>query len=516
MTSASAAGKTVFQNGTRYDVAVIGAGFGGLGAAVDLARRGARVALCEALAYPGGCASTFRRKGFAFEAGATLFSGFAADQLFGRWIRDLSLPVTIDFLDPVVELRTPSFRLPVPLDRDALLDRFARLEGAPIERLCAFFAYQRRVADVLWQLFDDPELLPPFDAAALARHARRSPRYLALVPLIGRPLAAVLARHDLEGFTPLRVYLDALCQITVQCSSAEAESTFALAAMDYYWRGTGHVRGGIGVLARALTDAVGALGGDVFLANAVKAIHTENEGFRVITRRGELFARSVVANVLPHGLRRLLGAEEGAIPHLDRLAARVEEGWGAAMLYLVVEPPEGADESAHHLEIVVDEGAPFLEGNHVFVSISGARDPGRAPAGMRTMTCSSHVPMKKLRALAPAEQAAYIASIQARMRAALDAHAPEWTARVRHAETASPRTFERFTGRFWGHVGGVPRRAGLGAYAGLGPTPVRRGLYLAGDSVFPGQSTLATAVGGVRVAERIARDLGDFTAGTGR
>jgi hypothetical protein len=49
-------------------------------------------------------------------------------------------------------------------------------------------------------------------------------------------------------------------------------------------------------------------------------------------------------------------------------------------------------------------------------------------------------------------------------------------------------------------VGGVPRRAGLGQYARIGPTEVERALWLVGDSVFPGQSTLATAIGGQRTA----------------
>jgi phytoene dehydrogenase-like protein len=52
-------------------------------------------------------------------------------------------------------------------------------------------------------------------------------------------------------------------------------------------------------------------------------------------------------------------------------------------------------------------------------------------------------------------------------------------------------------------VGGVPRRAGLHNYEGIWPAPVAPGLYLVGDSVFPGQSTLATAIGGQRVARRI-------------
>ena len=59
---------------TWYDTVVVGAGFGGLATALELTQRGARVALCESLNYPGGCASTFRRHGYSFESGATLFS----------------------------------------------------------------------------------------------------------------------------------------------------------------------------------------------------------------------------------------------------------------------------------------------------------------------------------------------------------------------------------------------------------------------------------------------------------
>ena len=70
---------------------------------------------------------------------------------------------------------------------------------------------------------------------------------------------------------------------------------------------------------------------------------------------------------------------------------------------------------------------------------------------------------------------------------------------------ASPRTFERFTRRSGGWVGGVPRRAGLSAYDLRLPFRVAPGLYLVGDSVFPGQSVLATAVGGTKTVEVLER-----------
>ncbi|MEY3212550.1 MAG: hypothetical protein RIT28_3031, partial [Pseudomonadota bacterium] len=97
-----------------FDAVVIGAGFGGLGAALRLAEGGARVALCEALAYPGGCASTFSRRGARYETGATLFSGLGEGQ-FLRQLRDRYAPeLRLDFPDPVVELRAPGLSLPIP------------------------------------------------------------------------------------------------------------------------------------------------------------------------------------------------------------------------------------------------------------------------------------------------------------------------------------------------------------------------------------------------------------------
>jgi len=56
-----------------YDVMVVGAGIGGLTTAALLAKRGKSVLVVEQHYLPGGCASIFRRKGFTFDVGASLF-----------------------------------------------------------------------------------------------------------------------------------------------------------------------------------------------------------------------------------------------------------------------------------------------------------------------------------------------------------------------------------------------------------------------------------------------------------
>ncbi len=477
------------------DAVVVGAGFGGLGAALALAERGARVVVCEQLRYPGGCASTFTKGEARFDAGATLVSGFGPEQLFGRWNARHGMNLALEWIDPLVELRAAGLRLPIGRDRDAFVARLGELPGAPREGLRSFFAEQRTIADVLWEVLGDVDALPPFDLAALTRHVRRTPRLAPLLRFVARPLTVVMARHGVADFAPLRTYVDALCQITVQCNAAEAESTFALAAMDYYHRGTAHVRGGVGALAQALADAIGRAGGDVRYSTAVRALRRDGAEWIVETRRGPLRARQVFTNVTPTALGRLVG-ESVLPPAIAQLGREVDGSWGAVMRYALVRPHASWPQGAHHVELVDEPTAAFVDGNHVFVSVSGA-DEGRAPAGLRTVTASTHV---ALGAVEPAR----VGAVRERMKRTMDRLAPELGDVVREYP-ASPRTFERFTGRPHGAVGGIPRRAGLRAYAELGPREVLRDLWLVGDSVFPGQSALATATGGVRAVAAAMR-----------
>jgi phytoene dehydrogenase-like protein len=68
----------------------------------------------------------------------------------------------------------------------------------------------------------------------------------------------------------------------------------------------------------------------------------------------------------------------------------------------------------------------------------------------------------------------------------------------------TPITFRRFTRRAWGWVGGFPQTHLSRAW---GPR-LSPGLWMVGDSIFPGQSTAAVALGGLRVAQAILGQIG--------
>jgi len=484
-----------------YDAVVIGSGFGGLAAGLRLVEDNKKVLLCESLKYPGGCASTFEKKNLNFESGATLFSGFGEGQLFEKWRVAHQLPITFSLLSPTILFRLPEHNISIFPNREKTIQGFCNIPNAPTSQIRAFFAYQKQIADILWPVFDDPYRLPPFSLNGLWWHICRSWKYLRLLPLINTPLINILKKFDLHNFSPFVQYCNALCQITIQTDIQHAEAPFALCTMDYMFRGTGHIQGGVGNLAQAMVQRIEDLGGDIRMPGRVKAIKRQQQHWSVQIRNESIATKSIIANILPSGLERLLNTPLPKPEH--QLQKRVEEGWGAVLLYLIIKDDPSLPSKALHIQCIGDPRLPLLEGNHIFCSL-GASGENLDP-NLRTATVSTHIAMPKYQNHNDIPQ--LISAIQSAMKTLIQQQIPEIYPHILEYLPASPRTFARFTSRAQGCVGGIPRRKGWKNYQGLWPKPTHPNLWLVGDSVFPGQSTLSTAIGGYRTASAVIKAL---------
>jgi len=89
----------------RARAVVIGAGFGGLAAAIRLAARGYAVTVCERLDAPGGRAYVFRQDGFTFDAGPTIVTApFLFEELWAKAGARFAEDVELRPLDPFYRL----------------------------------------------------------------------------------------------------------------------------------------------------------------------------------------------------------------------------------------------------------------------------------------------------------------------------------------------------------------------------------------------------------------------------
>ncbi|MDX1417154.1 MAG: hypothetical protein R3293_23310, partial [Candidatus Promineifilaceae bacterium] len=283
----------------------------------------------------------------------------------------------------------------------------------------------------------------------------------------------------------------------------EANALYGSAALDLPRRGVFRVHGGIGSLAKTLATWIVDHGGQVLYRREVQKIdHTRQGRFIVHTnKQDEIEAGRVVANVTPWALLELLNDE--APNSLRREVSYRRPTWGAFMLYLGLDRTALPADLANHHQVIVDGEKSLGEGNSIFISLSDAADEQRAPVGKTAATLSTHTAVSPWWRLLNHGREQYLsqrAEYAERMIAAAETALPGIGSAIDLCLPGTPVTFETFTRRPQGMVGGFPQTS---LFRVRGPKTGIPNLWLVGDSIFPGQSTAGVTLGAIRVAADI-------------
>lgn len=278
------------QNTAQQHIAVVGAGPGGLTAAMLLAARGFKVTVCEKDGQVGGRNAAIMRNGYKFDTGPTfLMMNFILDEVFeeaGRRIGDYLKCVK---LEPMYRLQFTNKRIEPTTNRDAMLqqmegffpgsgigyDKFMTVER---ERFRRMYPCLQKDYGSFWQYF--------------SKNMRHALPKLS----IGRSLFSVLGDYfgDDEqlklSFTFQSKYLG--------MSAWECPGAFAILPYVEHAFGIYHVIGGLSEISEAMARVCGELGVNLRLSSPVKQLLLEGRSVRGVelTSGEKIFADETVLN----------------------------------------------------------------------------------------------------------------------------------------------------------------------------------------------------------------------------
>lgn len=496
-----------------YHTIIIGAGVAGLTLGALLARSGRQVLVLEAHTTPGGCASSFRRKrpdgsAYVFDVGATLFGGFQPGGAHDWVARRLGVRFPVVPLEPAMQVHLPDRAITRWGDPAAWADERRRALPEHAQAAEAFWRNQESLADIAWRFAARYPAVPPETPGDLLRLMPAiRPELLSLLPHLRRTVGHELHRHRLTD-RALRSFLDAQLLISAQVTADQCAWLFGSVALDLARQGVFYAAGGAWSIAYTLADALIRDGGDLRYRAPVERILVRDGIARgVQLRNGEqLAARNVVTSSTVWNVPHLLG--DATPPALLRRSNRLTAGWGAFTVYLGLAEEAIPPGLAEHHQVVRTYDEPLGEGNSAFISLHPSSDPSRAPAGQRAVTISTHTRPEPWFALRSSDRAAYVARkhlYAERLLEALDRALPGARAAIRYQQAGTPVSFQRYTSRQNGAVGGIAQLPHQSGFQSLGVrVPGIARLWMVGDSVFPGQSTAAVTQSAIRLYKLLA------------
>jgi phytoene desaturase len=370
---------------TRQTV-IVGAGPGGLAAAILLAKSGVKVTVVEKRADVGGRTSTLRQDGFQFDIGPTFFLyPRVLKEIFAAAGYDLDREVPMTRLDPQYRLvfEDGGELLATP-DVARMEKAIAAISPEDAKRFHQFMTRNRVKLD---------KFLPFLQAPFESWRDLMKPEMMKLLPLLApwRSLDSDLQVHFKDdrirlGFSFQSKYLG--------MSPFRCPSLFSILSFLEYEHGVFHPTGGCGAVTRAMARIATELGVEILLDEPVERVLIERgRAVGIKTANHTLAADAVVVNADFAGAMKRLVPNAQRNKWTDRRIASKRFSCSTFMMYLGIDGRY--DDVSHHTIFLASNYRQNLrdieslhrlsENPSFYVQNASVTDPTLAPEGQSTL-----------------------------------------------------------------------------------------------------------------------------------
>ena len=468
--------------------AVIGSGFGGLGAAIRLQSAGIDTVLYEARDLPGGRAYVYHDDGFTFDAGPTVITApHTLTDLFELTGRNLYDYIQLKEVQPMYRLIwSDGDRFDYVRDEETMVKQIAERSKSDAEGYQRFFEYAKKVfdkgytelADIPFLKFSDMMAVSP---ALIKLRADRSVYNTVAKYVKDDHLRQALSFHSLlVGGNPF------------QTSSIYTLIHF----LEREW-GVHFPEGGTHALVRTLVKLFEELGGEIRLSTPVKSVDVvkKNGGtkHRILDGKGvEQEFDFVVSNAdVHHTYKKLYSSSKAA----QKRAKKLEKmDWSMSLFVLYFGTDIAYDDVAHHTILFgprykgllddIFKGSKLPDDFSLYLHVPTVTDKSLAPDGCSAAYVLAPVPHL---GRADVDWDEIATEYGDRIIEALEVEMPDLRNHIVTRRHITPKTFENELAAFKGSAFSVAPKLTQSAY--FRPSNADSaipGLYLVGAGTHPG------------------------------
>ncbi|MHB8173593.1 MAG: phytoene desaturase family protein [Nitrospirota bacterium] len=467
-----------------YDIAVIGAGIGGLTAGALLAKNGYSVAVFEAGHVPGGYCTSFKRHGFTFDSCLDAVSGWGEDGWLKRIFKRLGIENNVEMvrLDP---LRIDNFagdRVNVP--------------GTIPELINLLYGIAPREKEGILNLLDAMEEIY---RTAMGMPPEMLYSYPKIKGIVGKYREKTYKEFLDEFITDpkARAVLCDRCAFLGLPPSKVSALAMTIMFMTYSVGGGYRIKGGACRLTEALVKALHENGGELHIKTPVVNILTQDgKACGIAVPEGETRARAVIAAADATAICGMAGID------IDRAQTSIS----FYMIYLgLKDAPEIPDSMGYY---------PGYDIESTFADV--AKDIASPNASLEMINYSRLSPE-----MAPDGHASVMLMSKAeysfskpwnecrdheadKLMALAESAVPGLKESVVFKETATPLTLEKYTGNLRGAAFGWEQNV---INARTSSRPRLPGLFFAGHWTYPGGGIESVAASGLSAAESAATEI---------
>ena len=473
------------------DVVVIGTGMGSLSAAALLSKEGLNVHLIEQNWIPGGCTSSYPRKHFVFESGATTLVGLDEGMPLRFLLDQTGIELNARILDTPMTVYLGKSMITRHQNIDQWIEEAKKHFEGDQE---GFWQEAYRISQFVWNSSMKYLNFPPTTFSDLVGLIRSmSPSDIWPARYAYQSTYQIMRRYGVANDTFLR-FVNEQLMITAQNTAPEVNFLFGAAALCYTNYQNSYIDGGLINLVKAIIDYIESKGGSVEYRNPVTAIEPTNSGYQIESKKGTYESRFVISGIPINNTLEIWKGKPITKPIMDS-----KEVNSALQIGIAYKNTKKID-CLHH-QIHIGDLLKELGSESIFLSLSHPEDATRAPEpGITIASVSTHFPDPNNRInTEPLVERIVDLLIQKNFFSRED---------ILYVHSSGPKSWQKWTGRKWGFVGGYPQFMKIKPWQLMDVRLDGKRAYQVGDTVYPGQGIPGVTLGGIIAAHKLLQDAG--------